>query len=66
MIAVLAPLMGWLIDESRSVDTVLVMVGLVSVLIMACSLLVLFVPRRQPAQTRGAARLAVALEPQRV
>jgi hypothetical protein len=64
LIAVLAPLMGWLIDESRSVDTVLVMIGLVGVLGMACSLLVLLVPRRQPAQTRGATRLAVALEPQ--
>ena len=66
LIAVLAPLMGWQIDVNRSVDTVLVMTGLVCALIVACSLLMLRARGRQPARTRAATRLAVALEPQRV
>jgi hypothetical protein len=66
LIAVLAPLMGWQIDVNRSVDTVLVMTGLVCALVVACSLLMLRARGRQPARTRAATRLAVALEPQRV
>jgi hypothetical protein len=65
LIALLAPLMGWLIDESRSVDTVLVMTGLIGVLGMACTLLMFLARRRQPALTQRATRLAGALEPQR-
>jgi hypothetical protein len=64
LIALLAPLMGWLIDVNRSVDTVLVMTGLVFALGLTCSLLVFYARRRQPALTRGTTRLAVALEPQ--
>ncbi len=66
LVAVLAPLMGWLIDVNRSVDTILVMTGLVCALVVACSLLMLRARGRQPARTRAATRLAVALEPQRV
>lgn len=65
LIALLVPLVGWLIDESRSVDTVLVMVGLVFALSLACSLLVLYAHRRQPARTQVTTRLAVALESQK-
>jgi hypothetical protein len=36
LIALFAPLLGWLIDESRSVDTILVMVGLVFGLGLGC------------------------------
>jgi len=66
LMALFTPLIGWLIDESRSVDTVLVMVGLVGVLVVACSLLMLRVRGRQPARAQGATRIAVSLEPQRV
>jgi MFS-type transporter involved in bile tolerance (Atg22 family) len=66
LIALLAPLLGWLIDLHRSVDTVLVLVGLIGILTMAGSLLLLLTRGRQPARTRTAARLAVALELQRV
>ena len=52
----------WLIDESRSVDTVLVMVGLVFVLALACSLLALGASFRRPARMQRTTRLAVALE----
>ena len=61
--ALFAPLLGWLIDESRSVDTILVMVGLVFALGLACSLLALGASFRQPARTqRTTTRLVVALE----
>jgi hypothetical protein len=66
LIALLAPFLGWLIDESRSVDTVLVMTGLIGVLGMACTLLMFLARRRQPAPTQRAKHLEVALEPQRV
>ena len=63
LMALFTPLIGWLIDESRSVDTVLVMVGLVFALGLACFLLVLGAHWRQPARTqRTTTRLAVALE----
>ena len=65
LIALLAPLMGWLIDVHRSVDTVLVLVGLIGMLTTAGSLLLLLTRGRPPAQTRAAARLAVALALQR-
>ena len=65
LMALFTPLLGWLIDESRSVDTVLVMVGLVFALGLACSLLVLYAHWKQPARTqRTTTRLAVALEAQ--
>jgi len=60
--ALFTPLIGWLIDESRSVDTVLVMVGLVFVLALACSLLALGASFRRPARMQRTTRLAVALE----
>jgi hypothetical protein len=41
LMALFTPFIGWLIDESRSVDTVLVIVGLVFALGLACSLLAL-------------------------
>jgi len=66
LIALLAPLLGWLIDVNRSVDTVLILVGLIGILTMAGSLLLLLTRGRPPARTRTAARLAVALELQRV
>jgi hypothetical protein len=66
LIALLAPLLGWLIDVNRSVDTVLILVGLIGMLTMAGSLLLLLTRGRPPARTRTAARLAVALELQRV
>ena len=63
LIALFAPLLGWLIDESRSVDTVLVMVGLVFALGLACSLLALGASFQQAARRqRTPSRLAVALE----
>jgi len=63
LMALFAPLLGWLIDESRSVDTILVMVGLVFALGLACSLLALGASFRQPARTqRTTTRLVVALE----
>jgi hypothetical protein len=63
LMALFMPLIGWLIDQSRSVDIVLVMVGLVFALGLACSLLVLGASFRQPARTqRTTIRLAVALE----
>ena len=65
LIALLAPLVGWLIDVNRSVDTVLVMTGLVFVLCLASSLLVFYARRQQPARTQVSTRLAVALEPQK-
>jgi hypothetical protein len=65
LIAILAPFMGWLIDVNRSVDTVLVMTGLVFVVCLACSLLVFYARRQQPARTQVSTRLAVALEPQK-
>jgi hypothetical protein len=65
LITLFVPLIGWLIDESRSVDTVLVIIGLVFALALVCSLLVLGASFRQPARTRRiTARLAVALEAQ--
>ena len=61
--ALFTPLLGWLIDESRSVDTVLVIVGLVFALGLACSLLALGASFRQPARReRTTTRLTVALE----
>jgi hypothetical protein len=65
LIALFVPLIGWLIDESRSVDAVLVIIGLVFALALVCSLLVLGASFRQPARTRRTtSRLAVALEAQ--
>jgi len=63
LIALFAPLIGWLIDESRSVDTILVMVGLVFALALACSLLALGAHWKRPVRMqRTTTRLAVALE----
>jgi len=63
LMALFTPLLGWLIDESRSVDTVLVMVGLVFALALACSLLALGASFRRPVRMqRTTTRLAVALE----
>jgi hypothetical protein len=63
LIALFAPLLGWLIDESRSVDTILVMVGLVFALALACSLLALGAHWKRPVRMqRTTTRLAVALE----
>ncbi len=63
LMALFAPLLGWLIDESRSVDPVLVMVGLVFVLALACSLLALGASSRRSVWMRRATiRLAVTLE----
>ena len=63
LMALFTPLLGWLIDESRSVDTVLVIVGLVFALCLACSLLALGASFQQAARTqRTTSRLAVALE----
>ncbi len=65
LIALFTPLIGWLIDESRSVDTVLVIVGLVFALGLVCSLLALGAGFQQAARTqRTTTRLAVALEAQ--
>jgi hypothetical protein len=61
--ALFTPLIGWLIDESRSVDTVLVIAGLAFALGLACSLLALGASFQQAARTqRTTSRLAVALE----
>jgi len=63
LIALFAPLLGWLIDESRSVDTILVMVGLVFALALVCSLLALGAHWKRPVRMqRTTTRLAVALE----
>jgi hypothetical protein len=63
LMALFTPFIGWLIDESRSVDTVLVIVGLVFALSLACSLLALGASFQQAAQMqRTTSRLAVALE----
>jgi len=63
LIALFAPLLGWLIDESRSVDTILVMVGLVFALALACSLLALGAHGRPSVRMqRTTTRLAMALE----
>jgi hypothetical protein len=63
LVALFTPLLGWLIDESRSVDTVLVIVGLVFALGLACSLLAPSASFQQAARTqRTTSRLVVALE----
>jgi hypothetical protein len=63
LIALFVPLLGWLIDESRSVDTILVMVGLVFALALVCSLLALGAHWKRPVRMqRTTTRLAVALE----
>jgi hypothetical protein len=63
LVALFTPLLGWLIDESRSVDTILVIIGLVFTLGLACSLLALGASFQQAARTqRTTTRLAVALE----
>lgn len=63
LVALFTLLIGWLIDESRSVDTVLVIVGLVFALGLACSLLALGASFPQAARTqRTTSHLAVALE----
>ena len=63
LVALFTPLIGWLIDESRSVDTILVIVGLMFALGLACSLLALGASFQRAARTqRTTSRLAVALE----
>jgi hypothetical protein len=63
LMALFTPLLGWLIDESRSVDTILVIVGLVFALALACSLLALGAHwKRSVRMQRTTSRLAVALE----
>lgn len=63
LMALFTPLIGWLIDESRSVDTILVIVGLVFALGLACSLLAPSASFQQAARAqRTTSRLAVALE----
>jgi len=52
LMALFTPLLGWLIDKSQSVDTVLVMIGLVFALGLACSLLVLYAHWKQPARAQ--------------
>jgi hypothetical protein len=52
LMALFTPLIGWLIDESRSADTVLIIVDLVLAVSLACALLALGTSFQQAARTR--------------